>query len=457
MFLNHARYGNRQNLFSFKPRTILAILMTTFLIQNTTAQIIAGKGTALDDKTKSAAIDSISAALNSVYVFPDVAVKMGKLLHKNLKDGKYKPISDLQEFAMRLTEDLRSVSHDKHLSIRPIPPRDINQPVLSPEQRKQRQLDEKRRDNFGFREVSILPGNIGYLKFDYFADAASGGGTAIAAMNFLAYTDAIIIDLRENGGGNPSMIQLLSSYFFDEPVHLNSFYIRKGDSTQQFWTQGWVQGTKMINTPIYILTSSNTFSGAEEFTYNMKNLKRATILGETTGGGAHPVEFREFTSLGLGMSLPFGRAVNPITGTNWEGTGIEPHLKMPADLALSEAKIEAIKFLMTKSNDEARVKQLNWFLNGIESERNPVTLSPDDLQKFTGSYGPRRIFMEDGNLTYQREGRPKFKMIPMSSDQFMIKGLDNFRIKFKMDETGKVTELIGLYDNGETDINPRTE
>lgn len=413
----------------------------------------------LDAKTKAAIIDSVAKALNEIYVFPEVAKNMEKLMRNNLSKATYDKIGNLAEFTEELTKDLQSVSHDKHLRIRPLPPREPEKKGKpSPEEeRKQREM-ELRQQNFGFKKVEILPGNIGYIDFRFFAEAGFGGAgaTAIAAMNFLAYADAIIFDLRQNGGGNPSMIQLISSYLFEEPVHLNSFYIRKSNATQQFWTQAHVQGPKMVKTPIYVLTSSFTFSGAEEFTYNLKNLKRGTIIGETTDDGAHPVEGRIFENLNVAMSVPFGRAVNSITGTNWEGTGVEPDLKVPADHALLVARIEATKNLMEKATDEMKKRQYAWALQGLEVERNPVTLNAAALNAFVGVYGPRKISLENGMLYYQREGRPKYKLMPMGEDAFMLDGLDYFRLKFNRDDAGLVMELVGMYDNGETDSHKRT-
>jgi C-terminal processing protease CtpA/Prc len=198
--------------------------------------------------------------------------------------------------------------------------------------------------------VAILPGNIGYLKLNGFVDAQIAGPTAVAAMNFLANADALIVDLRDNGGGSPSMIQLLSSYFFEERVHLNSFYIRRTDEWEEFWTHDQVQGPRMTEMPIFVLTSGRTFSAAEEFTYNLKNLERATIVGETTRGGAHPVTGSTipFDGFTIGMTIPYGRAVNPVTGTNWEGTGIDAHIEVPADDALDAAVREASRSIVVR-------------------------------------------------------------------------------------------------------------
>src|SRR5262249_14549182 len=145
------------------------------------------------------------------------------------------------------------------------------------------------RMNAGFVKVERLPGNVGYLELTGFMSPEEAARPAAAAMNFLAATDALIIDLRKNGGGSPPTVALVCSYFFgEEPVHLNSLYWRKGDRTEEFWTRKAVEGPRYLNKEVYVLTSKRTFSGAEEFTYNLKNLKRATVVGETTGGGAHP-------------------------------------------------------------------------------------------------------------------------------------------------------------------------
>jgi C-terminal processing protease CtpA/Prc len=162
-------------------------------------------------------------------------------------------------------------------------------------------------------------------------------------MNFINGTDALIIDMRKNGGGNPAMVALVCSYLFGpEPVHLNDLYWREGNRTDEFWTKKEVAGKRYLNKDVYVLTSKRTFSGAEEFTYNLKNLKRATIIGETTGGGAHPGGgFR--INEHFGVFVPTGRAISPITKTNWEGTGVTPDISVPADQALLVARLMALK------------------------------------------------------------------------------------------------------------------
>ncbi|MEE8591811.1 MAG: S41 family peptidase, partial [Spirochaetia bacterium] len=412
---------------------------------------------AIDAGMQAEIIDSVTKSLNEVYVFPDVAKKMEKHLRKQYKKKAYKDITSLTEFTQKLTEDLQKISHDRHLWVRFVPDEMMSMfegDTLTDEQ-KQRELEEKRRDNFCFKELKLLPGNIGYVDLRCFSGATDAGPTAIAAMNFLAYTDAVIFDLRQNGGGSPSMIQLITSYFYHEPVHLNSFYIRKSDSTHQFWTQACVQGPRMTDVELYVLTSNYTFSGAEEFTYNLKNMERATIIGDTTGGGAHPIEVKPFQNLSIGMSLPFGRAVNPVTGTNWEGTGIAPHIVVPQEQALDVAHLEALKKLAEKTEDADRKAQLEWAIDGKNVKLNPVTVEVSQLQKYAGQFGPRKFWVEGGLLYYQREDRPKYALIPMGDHKFMLEGLDYFRIQFVEDATGGFNEMIGQYDNGRTDGNKR--
>jgi hypothetical protein len=452
-------------LWSSSKRTGVFVFSVTLLLlawlspTSTWAQAPGGQppDKVIDTKIQLEIIDSVTQALNEIYVFPDVAEKMEKHLRQQYKKKAYKDITSLNEFAQKLTEDLQEISHDRHLWVRFAPDELLAQFIgdTLTDEAKQRELEERRRDNFCFKEIKLLEGNIGYVDFRCFSEATEAGPTAIAVMNFLAYTDAIIFDLRNNGGGSPSMVQLITSYFFPEPVLLNSFYIRKTDSTHQFWTQACVQGPRMTNVDLYVLTSNYTFSGAEEFTYNLKNMERATIIGDTTGGGAHPIDIKPFPNLNIGMSLPFGRAVNPVTGTNWEGTGIAPHITVPQEQALDVAHLEALKKLMEKTEDPDQQAKYQWAIDGKQVMLNPVAVEEGQLQAYVGQYGPRKIWVENGQLYYQREENPKYKLIPMGDHRFMIGEIHYFRVKFVLDDKGQASEIIGQYDNGRTDGHKR--
>ena len=299
----------------------------------------------IDAATRTQVIDTILKRLSESYVFPDVAKKMEESIRERVAKKEYDQITSAKQFATTLTNDLQAISHDKHLRVRY-----SNQAI--PERGPQREptaeeREERKRDltwmNHGFSKVERLRGNIGYLEFLNFMDEELGAETVAAAMNFVNGTDALIIDMRNNGGGNPAMVALVCSYLFGpEPVHLNDLYWREGNRTDEFWTRKELSGKRYLNKDVYVLTSKRTFSGAEEFTYNLKNLKRATIIGEPTGGGAHPGGgFR--ISEHFGMFIPTGRAISPITKTNWEGTGVTPDISVPADQALLVARIMALK------------------------------------------------------------------------------------------------------------------
>src|SRR5215208_933054 len=303
----------------------------------------------IDAATRTQVIDGVLKRLNDSYVFPEIAKKMEQSILERLRKTEYDQITSAKEFATKLTNDLQEVSHDKHLRVRysdrPIPERGPRrEPTAAEREEQKRELTWM---NHGFSKVERLPGNIGYLEFLNFMDEELGAETVASAMNFVNGTEALIIDMRRNGGGNPAMVALVCSYLFGpEPVHLNDLYWREGNRTEEFWTKKEVAGKRYLNKDVYVLTSKRTFSGAEEFTYNLKNLKRATIIGETTGGGAHPGGgFR--ISEHFGMFVPTGRAISPITKTNWEGTGVTPDVAVPADQALLVARITALKKSVT--------------------------------------------------------------------------------------------------------------
>jgi len=416
----------------------------------------------VDAAWKAAVIDSVLAALDHDYVHPEKAKAMNEHIRKLQKKGFFKEITDPRAFTDTLTFALREVCPDKHMGVRYLPDLDYSMFMpdsLKSDDQKKRELEENlkeaRYQNFGFQKVERLPGNVGYLDFRQFADARYAGATAIAAMNFLANCDAVIIDLRQNGGGDASMIRLISTYFFKEPTHLTSWYYRPSDSIIQSWTNDYVIGTPMTDMDLYILTSSYTFSAAEEFTYNLKNLKRATIIGETTGGGAHPVEGFGYENLKVAMRVPNGRAINPVTGTNWEGVGITPDIEVPQDQALDRAHVEALTKIRDRTTDDQRKQTIAWLIDSKNALMNPFKIAPDLMNKYAGVYGPRTITVEDGKLYYQRVDRPKYEMIPMSENMFVFKNLDYFRLRVDADENGNIVSLTGLYDNGQTDVSPK--
>ena len=199
-----------------------------------------------------------------------------------------------------------------------------------------------RLDNFGIRRVERLDGNVGYLDVRRVAVPANAGPAIAAAMELVAGTYALIIDLRHNDGGSPEGVVFWCSYLLDErPTHLNDIFHADTGETRQFWALPYVPGTRYPDRPVYVLTSSHTFSGGEDFCYTLQALGRAQVIGETTGGGAHPT--RPFPiSAAVHIAIPFARSVNPVTGTNWQGTGVVPDVAVPEAQAYDAAYAQAL-------------------------------------------------------------------------------------------------------------------
>jgi C-terminal processing protease CtpA/Prc len=318
---------------------------------------------ALSASERKEAIAKLAEALQQAYVFPEIGERLSASVRGRSESGGYDGCKDAESFARALTEDLQAISHDKHLRVRTEggPPR-----AEAPRPRFPRTEEDFRRRNFGFEKVEILPGNLGYLDLRMFAPAQLSGETLEAAMGFLANTDALIVDLRQNGGGQPDMVQLFCSYLFDaQPVHLNDLYFRPEDETHQFWTLPWLPGKRYPGKDVFVLTSRDTFSGAEECAYDLQAQHRAQIVGETTGGGAHPGDMRKISEH-LNVFVPTGRAINPVTKTDWEGTGVQPDVQVPADQALATARKLALKKLQDGVQDADRRDALSRALEEVE-------------------------------------------------------------------------------------------
>lgn len=415
----------------------------------------------LDTEFKTEVVNKINKLMIDHYIFLDKAEKMRDFLNAQLKQGKYKDLNDVHQFARALRRDLIQISKDKHIRVvyDPAMVERIKAGQSQNEQEREKarkeRLERDRQRNFGFQRVELRDGNIGYLDLRFFTGQPEAFETIVAAMNFLANSNAVIIDLRNNGGGSPYTIQIISSYFLEEYTHLNSFERRSEDTFQQFWTLRGVPGKMMYDTDLYILTSRRTFSAAEEFTYNLKNLKRATIVGETTGGGAHPGGFRIITDNFL-VWLPNGRAVNPITNTNWEGTGIEPHIKVDRDKALDKAHALALEKLLEKTEVESKKFSLQWGLDGLKSRLEPAVVDQDILKKYVGSYTRGSVTLEKDTL-YLKAGTMTFKMIPVSESYFVLEGDTRIRLRFEPDPSGKYFNAIAIFSDGNMEKIKRIE
>lgn len=324
----------------------------------------------LTEETRSAVVEGVARRLVESYVFPEAADRMAAAIRRRSRAGGYDAITDGTAFAAALTRDLQQVQPDGHLAIHfsAVPLPESAGPGSPTPESLERQRRMVQFVNFGFERVDRLAGNVGYIELNGFADPQDAADTAIAAMNLIGHTDALIIDLRYNGGGVPGIAQLISTYLFSgRPVHLHTIHWRENDRVEQFWTLPHVPGRRYVGKPVYILTSRSTVSAPESLAYSLQALERATIVGEQTAGAANPGRpFR--INPHFSAFVPVGRAANPITGSNWEGVGITPDIRASEATALQVAHLAALRQLLEASTNPWQRQQLESAIREIETQ-----------------------------------------------------------------------------------------
>jgi C-terminal processing protease CtpA/Prc len=322
----------------------------------------------IDGATRQQIVNTLVADLERYYVFPDKAKQYAAMLRAKQQQGAYDGVASAEQFARQLTADLQIIGKDRHLAVeysaKVLPPETANAEPSAAE--KAQLLAIGRRLNFGIETVGRLPFNIGYVDLRAFMPPDQVRSRYAAMMTLLGDTRALIIDLRKNDGGDPEAVALLASYLFDKRTRLNDIYSRIDDRTHEMWTRARLDGPHYgASREVFVLTSSKTFSGGEDFSYALKNLKRATLVGETTGGGAHPGMPHMLTEH-FAVFIPFGRSISPITHTDWEGTGVIPDVAVPADKALATAQRHLLSGLLATEQDPEIRDALNKRLHELE-------------------------------------------------------------------------------------------
>lgn len=269
------------------------------------------------------------------YIFLDKAKETNKHLDSLIVINYFDTYTSPKKFAKALSVEMQKITKDKHLNISP--PRPPRAPRDNSDFTATHLTNLVRFRSGGFGKIDLLEENIGYVELKGFRREDISKVDDV--MNYFSTADAIIIDLRENGGGN-SLGLYWSSYFLKENVHLTGTYARRTNTKKELKTVS-IKGTRRLNMPIFILTSNYTFSAAEAFSYDLQSRKRATIIGETTGGGAHPIDFIRLPK-GYGLIVPYAESINPITKSNWEGVGVLPDVITKKEEALTKAKALAI-------------------------------------------------------------------------------------------------------------------
>lgn len=305
----------------------------------------------LDQANRTQVLEAIVEALNR-YAFPEAAATAQADIHRRLEQGGYSDIGGGHQFAETLTTQLQALTDDRsvrvYFSLTPLPDLSADTPPTPGELAYQQQQSQRR--NFDINQVERLPGNLGFLQLYGFEPPEFAGETLAAAMVFLAHTEGLIIDLRHNRGGSPGMVALLCSYLLPAypAIHLSDARWPAEQRTQQNWTVPYVGGPRYLDRPVYLLIGPETATAAEEFAYTLKQLDRATLIGETTAGKANPGTGQRLSDH-FWMFLPTGQVLNPVTGENWEGSGILPDFKVPEELALKTAHYMGLTHLSRQS------------------------------------------------------------------------------------------------------------
>jgi len=424
------------------------------------AIIFAQQTLVLNSKSRAEIIKNISQILLDNYVFPDTAIKMSNCILKKLKQGEYNKITAPVAFSDALTNDLYSIYRDGHMLVQFDPKELTPEPIDTSTSHKASNEDQFKKiklANFGLKKVEILNGNIGYICFDHFwADSIYGKETVKAALQFVSYTNALIIDLRNCGGGSEETVNMISGYFLEKSTHLNDMFDRRANSTTKYWTKPDSTFTKMIKMPLYILTNNKTFSASEMFCYGLQSIKRAIIIGETTGGGAHGT-YSQGVSNGFRLYIPYSTAISPITKTSWEKVGVKPEIETSSDKALETAEMKIYDNLISNTKDPSELFNLNWNLDLLRAINNPITIDTLTLREYAGIYDERVFTLENGKLFYQRTGRPKFELEAMSPTIMKGKGNTYFKIEFVKNNQGKVDKVNAYYQDNRTETSNRKQ
>lgn len=429
---------------------ILLNISSTGLSQN---QLQARSEMNLTVTNQKTIIDSLIQKLEEFYIKQNTIPIIGQKLVENYQKGNYKRSLVPKEFARILTSDLIEISKDLHFNViydeKWVNDQQKNKDPALQKDLKSEDLLLAKKNNFGFRKVEILEGNVGYLGFNYFHDPAEANETATTTMKFLENTDALIIDLRNNNGGVMEMGQFISSYFFsnkDLPLYKYYYYEKNRKKiVREMWLLPAVPGNRLADIDIYILTNNATFSAAEWMSYSLQNLKRATIVGEQTAGGAHPVD-RKILANGFSINIPFGEVKDPITQLDFEGKGVTPNVASKSKDALNRAHILALEKIYLKNKETSNT--FNWLLPIIQNRQKSTIIDEKILKSYQGRFGKCELKFENDNLYSIWNNTVKLLLTPIDKDLFLVDGTDEFRIKI-IKENNAIKAVKRVYQDGQ--------
>lgn len=419
----------------------------------------------IDANTRKAVLQSICNAINSYYVFPDRAKSMADYIKKQSEAGRYDSLNNPSDFANQVVKDIRSVFNDRHLRVEYNPEleKDIIKFISSKrgaDQVSEADIAKDRKTNFYFKKIEILPSNIGYIEFTNFVrPSLPARKTVNAAMQFVSNTDALILDLRNNFGGNAAMANEILGYFFDARTYTGKSFNR----IENRWVDNYVENKKavtqglVLNMPVYILTSNRTFSAAEGLAYTLQSMKNVVVIGEATRGGAHLT--RSF-SLGNGFVgfIPYLRGENVKTKTDWEGTGVIPDIKIEESKSLLTAQNTILTRKLAATANDTEKRKISWLINYYKSTNSDVVVDSSNAAKFIGRFAEFEITVKENQLmfrdTNQPNNNPK-KLAAITSTLFQVG--NDYQVEFIIEKNGSCNSIKMYWDDGWVETVKRTK
>jgi hypothetical protein len=406
-----------------------------------------------------AVVAEVTRLVQAHYVIPERRAAIVAAVNAALATGRY-DVADRGEFASRITEDLRAAGQDRHLFVADDPAgfEDLRHAVgagaaTSPSPRRQA---IGRRRHQGFEEMRILDGNVRYVRISGFLWSDDTTGLIVDEVaRFLDEGDAVVIDLRGNGGGDASPVERLISYFMppDNRV-LMTFHDGLTGETSINRVANDLAGPRMVGRPLYVLIDPGTASAAEEFAYHVQQFKLGLLVGANTAGAGNNNELFP-AAAGFVASVSVGRPEHPVSRSNWEGTGIAPDVAVAPETALEQAHLLALRGLAKNAGDDDR-RAIEWTATGLEARLHPPTVAARDLKAYAGHYGVRTVWLDKETLAYQREGRPATTLIPMGPDLFAFPDTGDVRVRFRRNG-GKVVGFDQITVDGQVIPSERTD
>ncbi|MFK3648957.1 S41 family peptidase [Lysobacter enzymogenes] len=444
-------------MYPRRLRSLAAILCSIALSLPVAAATRAAAGAGANANAAHAAsapraiVDAVAAAIDRNFYDPERAARLAAQLRDEARAGRYDAYADPRDLATALSQRLRP--EDQHFRVEWRDPAHAPAaPTRGPAPAGADYADAARRGNYGIRALETLPGNLGYLDLRElpdldFADAADPARRALdAALALLAGSDAVILDLRGNGGGAPASVGYVISAFTarEAPIY-NTFRWREGgrlrsesEAPRQWYPQ------PRLDVPLYVLTSARTGSAAEALAYTLQAARRATVIGEASGGAANPGDDFALPA-GYRVFVATGSPTNPITGGNWEGRGVQPDLAVDAAQALATARSRALERIVAQRSDGPAALEARWALEALRAQATPVAAAPAD---YLGQYERLRI-EQDGERLLLRDGRrPAQALTALQPDLFCLSDDPRVRLRFERGADGRVAALETQRSDG---------